>query len=241
MAYPTRVRYYPPMNLEAGDKEKILKRVSDFERVTGVELVTAWRSRCDEYPEIPWKAFAIGVAAGSAVSAAVALVVRFTNAGWLAWADLIQLSSPGVPLALAMGSGLATAVAAILSRRIGRLFLSKNRAAMEALQAAKEMFLDHELFGVRSRTAILMLVAAFERRVVLLSDQGMRTHLPSGAVDQVTRAMAPALRSGNWSDAFVAGINVLEAIVCEAGFRGGTGENRLPDHIDSHRDEGDAC
>jgi len=76
---------------------------------------------------------------------------------------------------------------------------------------------------------------------VLLSDQGMRTHLPSGAVDQVTRAMAPALRSGNWSDAFVAGINVLEAIVCEAGFRGGTGENRLPDHIDSHRDEGDAC
>ena len=42
-------------------------RIRLLEKNTGIELVTAVVGKCDHYPEIPWKAFALGVAFGALV------------------------------------------------------------------------------------------------------------------------------------------------------------------------------
>jgi putative membrane protein len=105
---------------------------------------------------------------------------------------------------------------------------------------AQALFLEHELFNTGMRTGVLMLVAAFEHRVVVLADRGLRAQLPDGALDEVVAAMTEALQSTAWSAAFTAGIEKLEAIVRAHGFTDRGERNTLPDHLDSHRDEGDA-
>jgi len=140
-----------------------------------------------------------------------------------------------------LGAGLISAGLATWVPAYARLFLSVVRAESEAQQVAQSLFLEHELFRTGTRTGILMLISAFEHRVVLLADHGLRTRMPSGALDEVVAAMTPALRDRGWADAFSTGMARLESIVQACGFTGGSRDNTLPDHLDADRGEGDSC
>jgi len=225
----------PDTMLTYEEKQQLLARVATFESATGVQLVTAMLPRCDDYPEIPWKAFAAGVALGTLAEVLALLVPGF---------DVLRaLTGPSAEMALvlALGAGLVFGGITIAVPPVARLFLSAARADGEMRQAAQALFLENELFNTGTRTGVLMLIAAFEHRVVVLADRGLRAQLPDGALDEVVTAMTEALRSGTKSAAFVAGINKLEAILRAQGFTGRGERNSLPDHLDSHRDEGDAC
>ncbi len=225
----------PVTMLTHEEKQQLLTRVAAFEAATGVQLVTTMLPRCDDYPEIPWKAFAAGVAFGTLIAMLSLLV---PGLGVLrALADL----TPEMPLVLVLGAGLVSGGIAIAVPPAARLFLSAARAEGEVRQTAQALFLEHELFKTGTRTGVLMLVSAFEHRVVVLADRGLRAQLPDGAFDEVVAAMTETLRSTAWSAAFTAGIEKLEAIVRAHGFVGRGERNTLPDHLDSHRDEGDAC
>jgi len=52
----------PDMKLTQAQKEQLVNRVTAFENASGIQLVTTLLPRCDDYPEIPWKAFAAGIA-----------------------------------------------------------------------------------------------------------------------------------------------------------------------------------
>lgn len=227
--------YHAGMKLSHEEKQQLLARVAAFESATGVQLVTTLQPRCDDYPEIPWKAFATGTALGSLV---VGLAVLFP---WITTLQTLAGLTPELTLVLVLGAGLASGGLTIAVPVFARLFLSAARAEGEVRQAAQALFLEHELFNTGTRTGVLMLVAAFEHRVVLLADRRLRARLPPGAFDEVVATMAEPLRAGTWSTAFVAGIEKLEAIVRAHGFAGRGQDNTLPDHLDTHRGEGDAC
>jgi putative membrane protein len=207
---------------------RVRERVAAFEHATGVELVTALLPRCDDYPEIPWKAFAFGAAAATLVLLLAAALPGFGIDSRPQWSGGLPLA----PLASALAAGLVLAAAAAFVGPVARLFLSGTRAEAEARQAAQVLFLEHELFGTAGRTGVLLLVAQFERRVVLVADRGLRERLPPGVLDEVVAVVTAGLGRGSLEAAFAAGIDRLEALVRELGLAGGPAANVLPDALD---------
>ena len=55
------------MLLTATDKQAIEARVAALEKQLGIEIVTVVTAKSDDYPEIVWKAFALGAVAHRAL------------------------------------------------------------------------------------------------------------------------------------------------------------------------------
>jgi putative membrane protein len=185
---------------------------------TGVEFTAAVVGKCDNYPEIPWKAFALGAALG-------ALIVFICHLFRAAWA-----AGPALPLSLAwvLGGGALTALLTPFWPPLARLFLDAERARAESRQYAQGLFLDQSLFNTRHRRAILLLIGLFERRVVLIPDTGVLDRLQSGQLEDVIHHMVPHLRRGDHFQAIVQGIGRIESMLLAAGF---SGSPDAPDQI----------
>lgn len=209
------------MAMNEQEKQLLVRRVSEIETCTGAEIVTSLVAKCDHYPEIPWKAFALGASAAALVVAALTLA----NTGWAPW-------SPPTIVALILGTGLAPALLTLFWPAFARLFLGHERAASEVLQYAESLFLREQLFQTRSRTGILLLVAQFERQVVIVPDRAVRERLAPAALDGVIARMTPLLAGGQIAQAFESGLSALEELLRARGFSGGDGDNELPDHFD---------
>ncbi len=203
--------------------------IKKTEQRTGTELVAAVVGKCDSYPEIPWKAFAMSAAVSCLALVALAVAVPGPVAGWSAPQWLVCI----------FGAGAAAALLAVFWPAFGRLFLDRARAETEIDQYARAFFLERELFRTGSRSGILLLVSLFERRVVILPDTGAAPRLGRGALGAVIREMAPYLRRGDRFQALVHGFAALEAEL----LRGGPGPlakpgNELADGIIEQKGEG---
>jgi putative membrane protein len=204
--------------LSDSDKERIGARVRELEARSGAEIVTVLAERCDHYPEIPWRAFALG----AALTAAGLALVSGLYSGW-----------PGPPLALALALGLSGGLFLMLLTAVAppfaRLFLDRVRAESEARQYAEELFLQRELYAAPARRAVLLLVARFERKVVVLPDSGLRETLAPPALDRVIAVMTMKLARGEYAAAFDDGLATLEPLLAQpAAGRPATG-NSQPD------------
>jgi putative membrane protein len=202
------------------DLAAIEARIRAFEARTGVEAVAAVVDRSDRYHGLRWRAFA----AGASFAALVAVA-----------ADLLRPDWTGAHAALAaavtiLATGLACALVATLSRPFERLFLQRERAEAEARQRARTLFLERELFATAERTAVLLFASRYERVAVVLGDRGYEGRVSAAEWQGVVEAMTGAFRSGDAGAAFGAGLDALEALLVEKGFRGGaTVRNVLPD------------
>ena len=67
------------MFLSSAEADAVDARIARVEARTGVQVVTAIVGRSDTYPEIPWKAFALGVA----TAALIIVVLDFTRPDWM--------------------------------------------------------------------------------------------------------------------------------------------------------------
>src|SRR4030095_10990736 len=135
--------------------------------------------KCDVYPEVVWKAFALG-ASLAALAVAVGDAVR---PSWVTSAAIVT----SIVAILAIGA--LCALASVYVPGFARLFLRASRAPLEATQYAKVQFLDRQLFATSERTAILVLVALLERRVVILTDTGLREAVTVSEWDGVIARM----------------------------------------------------
>jgi putative membrane protein len=153
------------MFLTHADSQAIEQRVQALERAVGVEVVTMVVGKCDVYPETVWKAFAL---ASSLAALAVAL-------GDMLRPDWITSTAVLSSIVAILGIGASCALATVYIPGFARLFLRRLACALEAAQYAKVQFLERQLFATPQRTAILILVAMLERRVVILADTGCAT------------------------------------------------------------------
>jgi putative membrane protein len=200
--------------LDATAESAVKQRVAGLERSTGVEVVAAVIARADSYPEIPWKAFALGASLALLVAVAAAL----TAPGWEAAEAIIETAV----IALAVGS--AAALATVWIAPLARLLLSRARRQAEALQYAQAMFLDAGLQHTPRRDGILLLVALFEREVVVLADSGVRDRIGPAGLDAVVAAVTATLKRGQVKDALLDGLTRLEEALAASGFRAQPGE-----------------
>lgn len=202
------------MFLDPAAEVAIRQRVAGLERSTGVEVVAAVIARADSYPEIPWKAFALG--ASLALLAAVAAAL--TAPGWEAAEAIVETA------VAALATGGAAALATAWVKPLARLFLTRARRQAEALQYAQAMFLDAGLQRTPRRDGILLLVSLFEHEVVVLADQGVRERLGPAALDAVVSVVTAALKRGRIHDALLDGLAQLEEALFASGFRAQPGE-----------------
>lgn len=210
------------MQLTASEQQEINGRAASFEARTGVQVVAAVIGRCDAYPEIPWKAFALGAAV-----AACAMVFL----GWLrpAW----PAQPPAVLQALAvLGSGALCALLAVVMPAFARLFLDNARRDAEVRQYAASLFLARELFRTEKRTGILVLVGVFERKVVILPDVGIRPQLADDELRRIIAQMAPLLAAGRFAEALRAGLDALESLLIGKGRTGGARDEIAQEYIE---------
>lgn len=188
-----------------------------LEQRTGVEVMAAVVGKCDSYPEIPWKAFALGAALG-----ALGLLIRLAvHPTWLIFSDIL------VHTAVILGIGAGTALLTSFWLTFGRVFLDPHRANQEVRQYAQAMFLERELFKTPQRYAILLLVGLFERQVVILPDSGIEGRLPHSAFKNIVRAVTVRLRQGEHYQALADGLEALEDALKAAGFKAGDAQPDL--------------
>ena len=204
------------------DEAKAIEReIAKVEAATGAQVVAAVVPRADDYPEAPWRAFALA----AALAALAAFVLDVLRPEW---------TTRGALLAQALVILACGALAAIAARALPafrRLFVSAPRAQAEVRQCAEVMFLTRELFATPQRTAILILVAQMERRVVVVPDVAYRGRIATDEWRAVVDAMTPRLREDRVSEAFTVGLGRLQSLLLDKGFRAGDGANLLADAL----------
>lgn len=188
------------MNLSETDRKEIAGRAERLEARSGVQVVAAVVGRCDAYPEIPWKAFAL-----------------FSGLAFLA-ASLWHPDAVLGGLTFLVG-GAAAALATLFLPGFARLFLDAARREAETRQYAAAFFLANGLSRTQRRRAVLVLVGVFERSVVVLQDSGLA--LAEAELQEVIARMTPQLAAGRVAPALREGLDALEALLAAKGFAGG--------------------
>ena len=164
--------------------------------------------------------------------------------GWLLAAVAAALTAPGWEAAeaiietavAALAVGAAAALATVWIAPLARLFLSRARRQVEALHYAQATFLDVGLQRTSRRDGILLLIALFEREVVVLADSGVRDRIGPAGLDAVAAAITAALKRGQVNEALLEGLARLEEILAASGFRAQPGEpNEVSDALIQQR------
>lgn len=194
------------MNLSETDRKEIAGRAERLEARSGVQVVAAVVGRCDAYPEIPWKAFAL-----------------FSGLAFLA-ASLWHPDAVLGGLTFLVG-GAAAALATLFLPAFARLFLGAARRETETRQYADSFFLAHGLGRTQRRNAVLLLVGVFERCVVVLPDGGLP--LAAAELHDIIARMRPALAAGRVAPALRDGLDALEALLVAKGFTAGGGRDEI--------------
>jgi len=188
------------MSLSDTDRKEIAERAERLEARTGVQVAAAVVGRCDAYPEIPWKAFAL-----------------FSGLSLLA-ASLWHPDAVLGGLTFLLG-GAAAALATVFLPGFARLFLDAARREAETRQYAAAFFLANGLSRTQRRRAILLLVGVFERSVVVLPDSGLA--LAEAELQEVIARMTPQLAAGRVAPDLREGLDAREALLAAKGYAGG--------------------
>jgi len=114
----------------------------------------------------------------------------------------------------------AAALLAILVPPFARLFLRASRGHVEVRQHAESLFLRHALFSTRRRTAVLILISLFERRMEILADTGLRDCVTDADWQTIVARMAPRLRERRPFHALQEGVTAIESLLVSKGFTG---------------------
>jgi putative membrane protein len=199
------------------DKTRIRNLVERLEARTGVQVMAFAAARCDAYPEIPWKAFALG----AALAAFAIALDSLARPGWSAPLPL------GYGVAV-LGTGAVLALLAVFLAPVARLFLGRARAEMETRHFAQIQFLERGLTQTRERRALLVLVAGFERRAAIVADTGVLAQVQLSELARVAEDMSQALARGQSLGALAEGLSAVETLLAERGF---TGKGGAPDEI----------
>ena len=215
--------------LNEAERARIGARMRAFESDTGAQIVVALVRRSDSYPEIAWKAFALG--------ASLAALARVAS-------DVVRPDWTGAHAVLGtvvavLAAGVALALAALRIPALGRRFVHPDRAAGEVLQHARTLFLRHEVFATGARNGVLILASRFERCVAILPDTGLAQRIADGELERVIGAMRDPLAADACADALCAGIEAAGNLLRAKGWQGArTGEPGLPNTI--IEEDGDA-
>jgi putative membrane protein len=201
------------------DRRRLDERVAETEKRTRTQIVLTLIRRSDSYAELPWKAFAMG----SSVAGLILLVLYGGLNGWYPEVTALMM------LVGILAFGALSALLTLMVPRFAKCFLPDYRAEMEVQQYAKSLFLDRELFATQNRSAVLVLVSLFERRVVILPDKGLDGRFQEEDIKNMIGVMTPFLKRKQIIQAFDAALDYLIRLPAITSQK--SCDNELPDSI----------
>jgi putative membrane protein len=206
--------------LSEADRNLLNEQIAETEMRTNAQIVLATIKRSDNYTEIPWKAFSLGI---SLMGFTVFLVDLFLL-NWIT-GGIILFSVVSI-----LATGILSVLLTILFPGFARLFLSESRKEAETMQYAESLFLGHELFATDGRRGVLLLVSLFERKVIILADKGVRDRLKPESITTVISSMKEQLRKSAVRNALETGLEELCKILSPP-ISGGSGKDELSNEI----------
>jgi putative membrane protein len=209
-----------PIILTRAQASAIEARVAEIEARTGVELVAAVVGRSYAYPQLPWKAFALG----ASIAGLVVVLVDTLRPDWTsAHAALVHTVA-------ILGVGAACAIVTVFVPAFARLFLRAPRRDLEVRRHAESLFVRHRLTNTHDRTGVLLLVSLFERKIEIVPDTGFQDRVSAADWHSVIARMSPKLRGRRPADALQEGLDAVEALLHAKGFGPRADDrNELPD------------
>jgi putative membrane protein len=196
------------------DRAAIQAATAEAERATAGELVVYVVERCDPHPEVLWKSALIGGALGAALGA---IGVRLYG-GW------------GAPdyLWLLIGLQLGLVAGWLASRfdSIARRLIPEEALESRVDGRAAEAFVEEQVFATERRTGVLIFVALFEHRVLILPDEGIEAEVDSAAWDAITSHLVAGLRAESPAQALIHSVSECAALLKAHGV-GGDEANEL--------------
>jgi putative membrane protein len=191
-------------SLDEKDRNILDKLISEAEEKTNAQIVLATIRRCDNYTEVPWKAFSIG----SSLACLVIFLIDLLIFRWITSTALL------FSIAAILITGAVFSLLTVFLPRITGLFISGSRMENETFQYAESLFLTRELYATDGRRGILLLVSQFEKQVVILPDKGARSYLDEETLKRIISKMIPYLRKNKISNALETGLNEIVKALC---------------------------
>ena len=215
------------MLIDEEEQQRINKLVEHFELQCDAQLVCAVVGKADTYPDIPWKAYALGSAGGA---------VGLYAAAWFAPAWLAATTGI-LHVLVVLGAGALLCLASTLVPRFAALFLDRTRAKLEVRQYAHAMLLDRDLARTSERRAALLLLSRFEGAAALVLDRGLADRVASADRRRIEAVAEARLRTGGYVAAFEAALSALRALMPARAAHSGNGAVSLPDAVISETGE----
>lgn len=185
--------------------ERVRAAVARAEERTAGELVTYLVGECDAYPEATWRGAAFGGLLGLATAAGFHDLLGL-------WSGLLLLWS-AVPALLGAAAGV------LLARipTIRRALISPREVERRVGLRAEAAFLEEEVFRTRDRSGILIFLALFERRAVVLGDSGIYQVIAPEEWHAVVDSLIAGIHEGHAVDALVAAVETCGRLLDERG------------------------
>lgn len=212
------------MHVTEQEQQQINELVAGTEEKSGAQVLIVILAKADAYPEIPWKAFALG----TALAALVLMMEAIYRPDW----PIVQ---SGFAVAAILGTGAVLALLTIFAPPFARLFLDRLRAEAEVRQYAQAAFVERGVSQTRERVGVLLLIALFEREVMILPDLGISRHITAAEVEALIGQMKPLLAQQRMVPACEAGLSAFGALLAGRLLPRGAAGNELPDAVVQER------
>lgn len=187
-------------------QERIRQAVDRAESRTSGEIVPYVVRSSDSYAAAHWLSALLG-----ALLAPVLAMLAFE-----------RLEIWGLPLAAWMvtpvlaGALLGYAAAAALPAW-RRSLIGESTLDRRARRRAAVAFLEEEVFKTRDRSGILIFLSLFERRVVVMGDEGIHRAVEAGEWQGIVDGVVAGIRRGRPADALVDAIDRCGELLEHAG------------------------
>jgi putative membrane protein len=188
--------------------------LASAERKTVGEIVPVVLERSDAHPGAAWLA-----------------ALSFLLLGTGLVAPILPWESPALVLAAQLSFlGLGWAAARLLPD-FQRFFVSEARATELAEEQALLEFHRHGLRDTEARTGVLVFVSLFERRAIVLGDEGIDAKMGEEHWQATTESILKGIAGGSLRDGLVAGIRACGAVLAEHFPPKDGDRNEVPDRV----------
>jgi putative membrane protein len=196
------------------DLEAIRRATAAAERSTSGEIVPYVVERIDDHAEARWRAATIGALVAALAAGAVHAVLGYWSGHGVAWITLPVLAGAGLGYLIG-GVGPVT-----------RWLMPADALDTMALRRAEAAFLAEEVWRTRDRTGILVFLALFEHRAVILADQGIHRAVPPGLWQELVAELVEGVAAGEAARALEGTVRRCGEILAEHRVE------RRPDDLD---------
>lgn len=213
-AFKQQARYRATSALSPSDLEELKQEIAIAEKRTVGEILPVVVERSDAHPQALWLSGLCFVILGTACLAS----------------DL-PLDRPLVVLIAQLSMGAIGYGAAFFLPAFARHFVREARATEMAEEQAFQEFYRHGLHATEAQTGVLIFVSLFERRVVVLADEGINAKVEKDQWRQTDEAILEPIAKGSLKAGLIAGIKSA-AVVLEEYFPWTDGDrNEVPDRM----------